>query len=265
MKTPRFTGFILIGILFWHANLLAQEDVALAKAYYQFSHVKDTTKRESPAIYEMVLYLGEKGSLYRGMQYEESLPLLHQAKGGSLATFDIIEESPAQVFLSGKSHRMERIIDNMYIITENQPQIDWQLYDEVKIIDGYAAQKATAYFGGRFYTAWFTSDLPFSYGPWKLQGLPGLILEARDDKKEVVFEFQGFSRISEGELVKIALPKSFKFRKVTHEQYEKIYVGFLADPMTFMKASLGLPPDSDSQITGITKGEIIPYNPLEIK
>lgn len=240
-------------------------DVALAKAYYQFSHIRDTTKAGSPAISEMVLYMGEKGSLYRGVQDEESKPLLHQAKGGSLATFDIIEESSAQVFLAGKSHRVERIIDNKYIITEDQPHIDWQLHEDVKMIEGYEAQKATALFGGRFYTAWFTPDIPFSYGPWKLQGLPGLILEARDSKNEVVFEFRGFQIIPEGEAVKIALPQSFKFRKVTHEQFEKIYVGFLADPMGFMKASLGLPMDADSQITGINKGEVIPHNPLEIR
>lgn len=267
MKNCVLKSILFVVLLFAvsHRAGAQDADVALAKAYYQFSHVKDTAKPGSPAISEKVLYLGEKGSLYRGVQDEESMPLLHQAKGGSPATFDIIEESSAQVFMAGKSHRVERVIDNKYIITEDQPQIDWQLHEDVKMIEGYEAQKATAFFGGRFYTAWFTPDIPFSYGPWKLQGLPGLILEARDSKNEVVFEFRGFQMIPEGELIKIALPQSFKFRKVTHEQFEKIYIGFLADPMTFMKASLGLPMDADSRITGIDKDEVIPYNPLEIR
>jgi GLPGLI family protein len=42
---------------------------------------------------------------------------------------------------------------------------------------------AQGYFRGCIYTVWYTPDIPSSFGPWKLNGCPGLILEAtRDDK-----------------------------------------------------------------------------------
>ena len=62
--------------------------------------------------------------------------------------------------------------------------------DETKKIGTYEVQKATARFRGRDYTAWFTSEIPLPYGPWKLVGLPGLILEAYDTNKEIYWYFK---------------------------------------------------------------------------
>src|SRR5690606_27016542 len=69
-----------------------------------------------------------------------------------------------------------RLAGETYLIDEDYPSIDWQLADETKEIGGYAVQKANGRFKGRDYTAWFTTAVPFQGGPWKLQGLPGLVL-----------------------------------------------------------------------------------------
>lgn len=68
--------------------------------------------------------------------------------------------------------------------------ISWDIKDETKKIGRYEVQKATAHFRGRDYTAWFTSEIPLPYGPWKLVGLPGLILEAYDTDKEIYWYFK---------------------------------------------------------------------------
>ena len=58
--------------------------------------------------------------------------------------------------------------------------ISWELLNETKNINSFNCQKARGNFRGRTYTVWFTNDIPVNLGPWKLNGLPGLILEATD-------------------------------------------------------------------------------------
>ena len=56
----------------------------------------------------------------------------------------------------------------------------WDLYQEKKRIGGFLCQKAMTKFRGRTYVAWFTNEIPVPFGPWKFQGLSGLILEVYD-------------------------------------------------------------------------------------
>lgn len=71
------------------------------------------------------------------------------------------------------------------------PQINWTLIDEKKKIGKFLCQKATTTFRGRKYDVWFTSEIPIPTGPWKLHGLPGLILEAQDETKKYTYLFEG--------------------------------------------------------------------------
>lgn len=60
-------------------------------------------------------------------------------------------------------------------------EIDWEIGDSTKNILGYSCNVATTEYHGRKWTAWFAPDLPLPFGPWKLRGLPGLILQAESD------------------------------------------------------------------------------------
>jgi GLPGLI family protein len=65
--------------------------------------------------------------------------------------------------------------------------------NETKKIDSFICQKAVGNFRGRTWYAWYVKEIPVSTGPWKLHGLPGLIIEASDSLDEVKFIFESLS------------------------------------------------------------------------
>ncbi|PXW17962.1 GLPGLI family protein [Chryseobacterium sp. CBTAP 102] len=72
-----------------------------------------------------------------------------------------------------------------FFIYDKVPQPKWNIEEkETKTIAGYKCQKATTMFRGSKVTAYFTKDLPYSTGPFKFYGLPGLILDIRVDNKD---------------------------------------------------------------------------------
>lgn len=66
------------------------------------------------------------------------------------------------------------------LASEKLINLDWKITNQTKEILGYKAFLATTNFRGRDYSVWFTRDLNAEVFPWKLKGLPGVILEFQD-------------------------------------------------------------------------------------
>lgn len=77
------------------------------------------------------------------------------------------------------------VVEDLYMVNEELPKMNWILQDEYKDIEKYKCQKAITNFRGRNYSAWFTYEIPVTTGPWKFNGLPGLILQVNDDLGKV--------------------------------------------------------------------------------
>ncbi len=67
------------------------------------------------------------------------------------------------------------------VIYQQENEVEWKITKESKKIGNYLCTKATGKKNGRNFTVWFSKDLPYSFGPVLLNGLPGLIIEASDD------------------------------------------------------------------------------------
>ena len=194
-------------------SVKAQEpDKALARVRYTFTHVSDTTERDKPKIENMLLVTGKNASVYTS--YDKMNQALNTRKqlqeqiknqtGNGNMKIEVKSEMKAPLtqedyFFFANEHKMitkERLFNN-YLVEEPAAIIDWKILKDTMSFSGIACQKATTKFKGRNWTAWFATEIPFQSGPWKLNGLPGLIVEAYDEKKEVKFEFAGLENIKD--------------------------------------------------------------------
>lgn len=170
-----------------------------------------------------------------------------------------------QFAAEGKLVRRERLI-NSYLIEEPMPAMNWKIANDTASFGGLHCQKATTHFRGRDYIAWFCPDLPFHSGPWKLNGLPGVIVDAHDTINEVVFKFDGVEKVTAtagqapvpeatasnrpqlpalpmmggedpGDPNLIQLPADAI--KTTDKEYTELRAAMLKDPNAFAKAAIG--------------------------
>lgn len=81
--------------------------------------------------------------------------------------------------------------EDRFYYNEPLAGICWEMKDSTETILGYECQIAECDYHGRHWTVWFTPELPIPDGPWKLNGLPGLILRAQEDSGQYEFTAVG--------------------------------------------------------------------------
>ncbi len=96
---------------------------------------------------------------------------------------------------------------------------NWQLADGDSIVCEYPCKKATVSHRGRTWIVWYTLDIPYSDGPWKFCGLPGLILHAKDSEGKFIFDCIGIER---GDGHMFYYPTYKNKRVVTPERAEEL-------------------------------------------
>lgn len=142
--------------------------------------------------------------------------------------YKIIKNYPKKAWLTHN----DLIYQTSYAYTE-KPHFDWQITTEKDSIMSIPVQKAYVSYGGRNFVAWFASSIPISDGPYKFSGLPGLILELKDDEEDFVFKVESVSEVQDIETL-------YQFTttpilKTTRENVEKAYRNFVENPTELLE------------------------------
>ncbi len=67
--------------------------------------------------------------------------------------------------------------DQLVNVKDDIPKLQWKLLSESKKIQSFSCSKATIIIDNEEFIAWYTSEIPSFFGPFKFGQLPGLIIE----------------------------------------------------------------------------------------
>lgn len=165
--------------------------------YYDLAFVKDTTDAADKPINEMTrLEVGGRVQyFYSNKSFQaDSANAIVMKNGGNYYNGDgqiqwrLYKNYPAE----GKTSLLEKFGMDRFVCTEDYAAPAWTpVADSSAVILGYQCSMAVATYKGRTWYAWYAEDIPLDAGPWKLGGLPGLILRAYDAQKHYDFTAAG--------------------------------------------------------------------------
>lgn len=136
----------------------------------------------------------------------------------------------------GKVLAYELVGMNKLFSEDDIPQIDWEISDSTKYVLGYECNLATAKLYGRKWRAWFASEIPVTNGPWKLSGLPGLILEAETEDGLYYFVATGLQQTRQP-ISPVYL--SDRYENVSRKELLKSKRAFIDNPLGNINSQLG--------------------------
>ncbi|MDY0078176.1 MAG: GLPGLI family protein [Bacteroidales bacterium] len=248
-----------------------KENIELVEhiATYSLEFQEDSTRQNYKRQEDMLLFIGPTVSRFVSYNYfiadsmartatsQEDFQRIASDRVNPLPIvrfrYEIFKNYP-----KGKQTFIDNILGGgMFKFEEDLALFKWELHNETAIISGYNAQKATTEFGGRKWVAWFSTEIPFNDGPYKFNGLPGLIVKVYDTYQHYVFELKSIHK--PGHKFFIGFPE-LDYIESTKKEYFKAKDN-MRDNITTQAKSAGLNNEVQQKVA---KTMLRRNNPIEL-
>lgn len=229
----------------------AQQKAKIEVSYTEYQPNMRTGKKNGTTHQYILLASGDDSKFFSPRtEYMDSLNSTPEGKAK-------YQEMARSAYLGGKIDDIPRADGSYYVVksgTDNKfyyydkvgtekfcyeediPQLNWKVGDSTKTILGYECFFASVDYHGRKWIAWFTPEIPVVAGAWKLQGLPGLILEATTADGLYSFVADGIQK-TEKLITPIYLINEYE--KTDRIKFLKVKRGFMDNPVGTINAQFG--------------------------
>lgn len=130
---------------------------------------------------------------------------------GSIYDYIVIDHNDKKQVI-----QYEDFYKRFFKINDSYPDLQWELLPEKKIVDGLECKKAVTKYRGKIWEVWYAPSITLPYGPWKLHGLPGIIVEANDSEKtfnyrmvSISYDVEKIPEIPESRVNKVLSAKEY--------------------------------------------------------
>ena len=239
--------FIIFIILLFYPFLKSSSqniDSVIVSIHYM-SSIKEYVEKKAYEE-EMVLDIAKDKSAFYDRWYHMRREIRDSVKkaGGKFAEMmQATSHIPSPLFqiyyftnYPQKGERMKTdFLGKIFYYSEKIEPIKWELTGKDSVIAEYNCQSAVGTYQGHKWHVYYTTEIPFSVGPWKLHGLPGAILYAKEDLGNATFEAIEVRTQKK----KLPVPNIEKAIKCTREEYRQMRIEDAHNPREFTKKRLG--------------------------
>lgn len=234
---------------------------------YQLNFMRDTVENKKETNI-MALLVGNKCSkFFNNFYLDNESALKEQYKKGEVRNMDAVGLGGTEIYklYTSKMRKVTVMLfgvrNTVYTYAESLQGQSWLIGPEKKKIHNYVCQKATTTYLGRKYIAWFTPEIPVSEGPWKFYGLPGLILDVSDERKDYHFMCIGIEKMKNKKPI---VEYNAKYEKTDRESINKV-IKKLHTHFSQMLTSQGYVGEINGNDINNREQLTFIYNPIELE
>lgn len=274
---------IFVPFLFFFFNASSQSvlDSAQIRCLYKLTFLTDSTNPEFKRSDLLYLLIGEKASsFFSYVTYKADSAFKADIESGKLLVDNLLSDKNLQKKYTGgginskyniyvdrhanKIFTTDKIGSRRFYYDEKIDSLIWEIFTDTCTILKYICQKAKTSFRGRNYIAWFTTNIPVNAGPYKFNGLPGLIVRISDTRNNFIFECVSIEKLLQKIPIQIDDANCIKttraeFRKAFKAQFDNPWESLQSNNPNVTFGGK----DMDEIKTMLRKA--IPYNPIELE
>lgn len=203
----------------------------------------NTLYSQKMEVFYKVKFIPQKGNIKERIEYShlkinkfESYYLPARKMNDSLRIEEIFLNFT--IYQSNSRIKYYGTFNDLKFYFEEKANSKWAIIpNSTSTYKNYKTLQAKIKLDGRDWIATFAPDIPISSGPYKFQGLPGLIINVYSEDKEYSFEMVGLLNTKKETTLKFT-----NYKKMKKSQIEKYIADFFVNPASnniFFKNSYG--------------------------